>query len=157
MQYCFDTVLSRIYNPLGQQAGLSWITVLKKRDEYRKEFHNFDIEKVSKITPAEIAKKLNYPQLIRHKGKLESIVGNALACIQIQKEFGSLHRYLWDRMEGGVVLQNSFTSFSQVPSKTGLAEDLSEDLKKRGFKFFGPTIAYSFLQAAGFVNDHFVE
>jgi DNA-3-methyladenine glycosylase I len=137
----------------GQQAGLSWITVLKKRDHYRKCFKNFEIEKVAKLTDATIEELLLDPGLIRNRLKLYSIRLNAKAFIEIQKEFGSFDSYVWGFV-GGKTLDGKRKDAKAVPATTELSDAMSKDLKKRGFKFIGGTICYAYMQAAGLINDH---
>ncbi|EPZ49353.1 methyladenine glycosylase [Bacteriovorax sp. BAL6_X] len=137
----------------GAQAGLSWETVLNKRDHYRKVFYNFDVKKVSKITPAKIEKLLLDPGIIRNRLKVESTVSNAKYFIEIQKEFGSFDKYIWS-FTNGKTIYNTFATLKDYPSKTELSDKISKDLKKRGFRFVGSTIIYAFLQACGIVQDH---
>ncbi|MFT4861947.1 MAG: DNA-3-methyladenine glycosylase I [Pseudohongiellaceae bacterium] len=137
----------------GQQAGLSWITVLKKREHYRHCFKNFDIAKCAKLTDAAIEKHLLDTGLIRNRLKLYSIRNNALAFIAVQKEFGSFDSYIWSFV-GGTPLDGKRKDAKAVPATTQISDAMSKDLKKRGFKFIGSTICYAFMQAAGFVNDH---
>lgn len=137
----------------GQQAGLSWITVLKKRDHYRKCFKNFEIEKVAKLTDATIEKLLLDPGLIRNRLKLYSVRLNAKAFIAVQKEFGSFDSYIWGFV-GGKTLDGKRKDAKAVPATTELSDAMSKDLKKRGFKFIGGTICYAYMQAAGLINDH---
>lgn len=124
----------------GAQAGLSWDTVLRKREGYRKLFAGFDLAKVARFTPARIEKIVLDPSVIRHRGKIESVVSNAKAVLAIAKEFGSFDAYVWH------------FAADQAPKKR--AEALSKDLRKRGLRFVGPTIVYAFMQAVGIVNDH---
>lgn len=137
----------------GQQAGLSWITVLKKREHYRKCFKNFDIAKCSRLKDVTIEKHLLDTGLIRNRLKLYSIRINALAFIEVQKEFGSFDKYIWSFV-GGKILDNKRKTAKSVPATTPQSDAMSKDLKKRGFKFIGSTICYAFMQAAGLVNDH---
>jgi DNA-3-methyladenine glycosylase I len=148
-----DAVLFEFITLEGAQAGLSWSTVLGKRENYRKVFAGFDIAKVARFTPARIEKILGDPGVIRHRGKLESTVSNAKAILGIAKEFGSFDTYLWQFI-GGKQLVGTRKTFEQVPALTPLAEALSKDLKRRGLRFVGPTIIYAFMQAVGLVNDH---
>jgi len=139
----------------GAQAGLSWITVLRKRENYRKAFHNFDVHKISKYDDHRIAELLADPGIIRNKLKVNAAVTNARAVLQVQEEFGSLDAYIW-RFVDGVPKQNSFRSLKEIPAETVESRAMSKDLLKRGFKFVGPTICYAFMQATGMVNDHIV-
>ncbi|HJO10487.1 MAG: DNA-3-methyladenine glycosylase I [Gammaproteobacteria bacterium] len=137
----------------GQQAGLSWITVLKKREHYRKCFNNFAVEKVARMQDATIEKLLLDPGLIRNRLKLYSIRINAKAFLAVQKEFGSFDHYIWSFV-GGNTLDGKRKAPQDVPATTTESGAMSKDLKKRGFKFIGSTICYAFMQAAGLVNDH---
>ena len=137
----------------GAQAGLSWITVLKKRPAYRTAFDNFDFNKVACYNETKIKQLLNNPGIIRNKLKIRSTISNAGAFIDVRKEFGTFNKYIWQFVDGKPV-QNKFSSMQQIPAKTALAEQISKDLKKRGFNFVGPTIVYAHMQATGMVNDH---
>ncbi|MEO1930505.1 MAG: DNA-3-methyladenine glycosylase I [Pseudohongiella sp.] len=137
----------------GQQAGLSWITVLKKRDHYRKCFKNFDISKAAELTDEAIEKLLLDPGLIRNRLKLYSIRTNALAFQAVQKEFGSFESYIWSFVDGKTI-DNRRKDAKAVPATTLESDAMSKDLKRRDFKFIGSTICYAFMQAAGLVNDH---
>lgn len=137
----------------GAQAGLSWYTILKKRDEYRKVFHHFDVNKVANMSDEDIASALQNPGIIRNKLKVASAVNNAKAFMAIQQEFGSFANYLWAYVDNKAI-QNSWQSMADVPAKTPTSDKLAKDLKKRGFKFVGSTIMYAFMQATGMVNDH---
>jgi DNA-3-methyladenine glycosylase I len=139
----------------GAQAGLSWLTILKRRDGYRKAFANFDAAKVARITPARIEKLLLDPGIIRNRAKVEATVRNARAFLAIQKEFGSFDNYIWDFV-GGKPVHNKWRRIDQLPALTPLSEKVSADLRARDFRFVGPTVCYSHLQAAGLVNDHLV-
>ncbi|TNE56962.1 MAG: DNA-3-methyladenine glycosylase I [Alphaproteobacteria bacterium] len=140
----------------GFQAGLSWITILRKRENFRAAFDGFDPEKIARYRPARVEKLLKNEGIIRHRGKIEATIGNAQAWLEIQEKGPGFSAYLWDFFEGEP-LQNSPRSLSQVPASTPLSEAISKDLKKRGFKFCGPTIVYAFAQAVGMVNDHVVD
>ena len=137
----------------GAQAGLSWSTILSKREGYRKNFADFDIQKVARFTPKRIEKILQDPGIVRNRLKVESAVTNAKAFIKIQKEFGSFSEYIWGFV-GGKPIQNKFRKDSDVPATSPESDALSKDLKKRGFKFVGSTIMYAHMQATGLVNDH---
>jgi len=139
----------------GAQAGLSWLTILKRRDGYRKAFANFDVEKVARFTPAKVEKLLVDPGIIRNRAKVESTVRNARAFIAVADEFGSFDTYLWDFV-GGRPKVNRWRRIGQVPALTPISEAVSTDLRRRDFRFVGPTVCYSHLQAAGLVNDHLV-
>lgn len=137
----------------GAQAGLSWETVLNKRDGYRELFADFDVVKVSKFSDAKLEKILTNPKVIRNRLKVFSTRSNAVSFIKIQKEFGSFNKYIWAFTEGKI-LKNSPKKIKDYPSKTELSDKISKDLKKRGFKFIGSTIIYAYLQAVGIVDDH---
>ena len=139
----------------GAQAGLSWRTILLRRDNYRAAFDNFDPAKVAAYDKAKIEELLQNEGIIRNKLKINSAVKNAQSFLYIQKEFGSFDAYIWGFV-GGNPIDNGFKSMSQLPGKTDLSEEISKDLKKRGFNFVGPTIIYAFMQAVGLVNDHVV-
>ena len=137
----------------GAQAGLSWITVLRKRESYRRAFDNFDYAKVAAYDDAKVAALLSDPGIIRNRLKIAGAIKNAHAFLAVQREFGSFDHYIW-RFVGGKPRQNSWPSIEQVPAITKEAEQMSKDLIRRGFKFVGPTICYAFMQATGMVNDH---
>jgi len=137
----------------GAQAGLSWETVLKKREGYRKAFYDFDVEKCSKLTDEELTGLLQNPDIIRNRLKVFSVRKNAIVFINIQQEFGSFDNYIWSYV-GGVTIINAWKSISEVPVKTEISDKISKDLKKRGMSFVGSTIMYSYMQAIGLVNDH---
>jgi DNA-3-methyladenine glycosylase I len=138
------------------QAGLRWILVLKKRDNYRKAFKNFDPVKVARYDEDKIQELLNNPGIIRNRLKIRAAVANAQAVLEIKKEFGSFDSYIWSFV-GGKTIKNRWNRLEDVPSSTLESEKMSNDLKKRGFKFVGPTICYAFMQAVGMVNDHMVD
>jgi DNA-3-methyladenine glycosylase I len=135
------------------QAGLSWITVLKKRENFRKAFDNFDYQKIANYKEDKIESLLQDVGIIRNKLKVRATITNAQAFLKIQKEFGSFSNYIW-RFINKKPIQNTWKNNNDVPAKTELAEKISKDLKKRGFKFVGPTIIYAHMQATGMVNDH---
>ena len=148
-----DRVLFETLCLEGQQAGLSWITVLKKRDNYRKAFHNFNIKKVSSMSDDDILDLLSNDGLIKNKLKLFSIRNNAIAFINIQKNFGSFDSYIWSYTNYKVIQSKDKNSLD-LSFKSLLSNNISKDLKKKGFKFVGPTICYAYLQAIGIINDH---
>lgn len=148
-----DAVLFEFITLEGAQAGLSWETVLRKRERYREVFADFDRDRVARMTPARLEKILGDPGVIRHRGKIESVVSNARALRAIAAEFGSIDAYLWGFC-GGKPLAGGRKTFDEEPPLMGLAERLSKDLRRRGLRFVGPTIVYAFLQAVGIVNDH---
>jgi len=138
------------------QAGLSWSTILKKRENFRKAFDNFEPERIAQYDAAKIAELLNDAGIIRNKAKVTATVKNARAFLEVQKEFGTFDAYIW-RFAGGSPIINKWKNMAEIPAKTAAAEAMSNDLKKRGFSFVGPTICYAFMQAAGMVNDHVVD
>ncbi|MBU4343921.1 MAG: DNA-3-methyladenine glycosylase I [Proteobacteria bacterium] len=140
----------------GMQAGLSWITILKKRKNYQKAFNRFDYNKIAKYDSDKISELLLNKGIIRNKLKIEAAVQNARAFLSVQKEFGSFDTYVW-RFIGGKPIKNAWKTHDEIPSRTDASINMSIDLKKRGFKFTGPTICYAFMQAAGMVNDHIVD
>ncbi len=135
------------------QAGLSWITILRKRENFRKAFDDFDYQKIAAYNEPKIASLLQDPGIIRNKLKVRSAVSNAQAFIQIQKEFGSFSKYIWDFVDGKPI-QNNYKKMEDVPANTPLSDAISKDLKKHGFKFVGSTVIYAHMQATGMVNDH---
>ncbi|WP_415713618.1 DNA-3-methyladenine glycosylase I [Maridesulfovibrio sp.] len=139
----------------GAQAGLSWLTVLKKRENYRAAFADFDPEIVARFDENKIELLRQEEGIIRNKLKINSAVRNARAFLDVQKEFGSFDAYIWQFTDGKAI-QNRWKSLEEVPAKTAEAEAMSKDLKKRGFNFVGPTICYAYMQATGMVNDHLV-
>ncbi len=140
----------------GMQAGLSWITILKKRQSYRKAFNNFDAEQIASYDSNKIVQLLSNKGIIRNRLKIEAAVQNARAFLSVQKKFGSFDTYIW-RFIDGKPIKNAWKTQEEIPSKTDESIDMSIDLKKRGFKFAGPTICYAFMQAVGMVNDHTVD
>ncbi len=140
----------------GAQAGLSWATILNKREAYRSAFDHFDIEKVARYDDAKISELLDNPGIVRNRLKINSSILNARKILQIQEEFGSFDKYIW-QFTDGKTLQNEWKSIKDVPSSTAESERMSKNLKKRGFKFIGSTICYAFMQATGMVNDHTLE
>ena len=139
----------------GAQAGLSWSTVLNKRDGYRKVFADFDPQKVARFTEKRIERLLANPAIVRNRLKVRSAVTNARAFLDVQQEFGSFSDYIWGYVDGEPV-QNSFERDSDIPATSPISDALSKDMKKRGFKFVGSTIMYAHMQATGLVNDHVV-
>jgi len=139
----------------GAQAGLSWETILKKRNNYRKAFENFDPQMVARFTKHKLQRLLKDPGIVRNRLKVESSVRNARAYLAVQEEFDSFDRYVW-RFVGGRPICNTWRSMKDVPARTAESDALSKDLLRRGFKFVGSTICYAFLQATGLVNDHLV-
>jgi DNA-3-methyladenine glycosylase I len=139
----------------GAQAGLSWSTILKKREGYRRAFDNFDAERISRYDETDVARLLADPGIVRNRLKVASTITNARATLTIREEFGGLDAYFW-RFVDGRPIQNAWTELSQVPASTPLSDTISRDLKQRGFKFVGSTIVYAHMQATGMVNDHLV-
>lgn len=140
----------------GAQAGLSWETILRKRDRYREVFAEFDPTKVARFTPARIEKLMGDAGIVRNRAKIESTVGNARAFLRVQKEFGSFGAFAWSFVSDNPIDAHRRSS-GDVPALTPEAEALSKALRERGFKFVGPTICYAFMQAVGMVNDHLVD
>lgn len=140
----------------GAQAGLSWITILRKREEYRKAFDNFNAKKIANYNSKKIAALMNNEGIIRNRLKIESTISNARAFLAVQKEFGSFDRYIW-QFTGRKPIVNKRKSIKDIPATTAESDAMSRDLKKRGFRFVGSTICYAFMQACGMVNDHEVK
>lgn len=140
----------------GAQAGLSWSTILKKREGYRKAFVDFDVAKVSRFTSARIEKILQNPAIVRNKLKVNAAVNNAKRFLEIQKEFGSFNTYIWSFVKHKPIV-NKWKTLKEVPATTPQSDALSKDLIKRGFKFVGSTVIYAHMQACGLVNDHLVD
>ena len=138
------------------QSGLSWITILKKRENYKAEYDNFNPDIVALYDENKILKMLENPGIVRYRKKIESSISNAKEFLKVQKEFGSFNEYIWSFTEKKII-KNNWTTLSEVPSKTELSDIIAKDLKKRGFKFLGSTTIYSYLQAVGIVNDHLLE
>lgn len=151
-----DKILFEFILLEGAQAGLSWLTILKKREDYRKAFDNFDFYKIAKYDEGDFERLINNPKIVRNKLKINSAITNAQATIEIIEEFGSLDSYLWSYVDGSPII-NRFKTLDELPIKTDISDKLSKDLKKRGFKFVGSTIMYSFMQAVGMVNDHTID
>lgn len=148
-----DTQLFEMLNLEGAQAGLSWHTVLIKRENYRKAFDEWDAKKIARYTDKKIEKLLQDPGIIRNRLKVMATIGNAKAFLQMQKEFGSFDNYIWQFVDHQPIV-NHFKSLSEIPAKTPVSDAMSKDLLKRGFKFVGSTICYAFMQATGMVDDH---
>jgi DNA-3-methyladenine glycosylase I len=139
----------------GFQAGLSWLTILRKRKNFRKAFDDFDPQKVARFEDKDFARLMADAGIIRNRAKINAAIGNAQAFLRVQEEFGSFDAYVW-QFVGGKLVQNSWRELKEIPAKTQDAEAMSKDLVKRGFKFVGPTICYAHMQATGMVNDHTV-
>lgn len=139
----------------GAQSGLSWSTILNKREGYRRAFAGFDAAKVARFTPAKVERLLQDPAIVRNRLKVESTVNNARRVLEVQRELGSLDAYLWSFV-GGRPMVGTWASMWDIPSSTPESVAMSKDLKRRGFRFVGPTVCYAFMQATGMVNDHTV-
>lgn len=139
----------------GAQAGLSWDTILRKRENYRRAFDGFDVQKIARYTEKKIEKLLRDEGIIRNRLKVGSAVTNAKAFLAVQKEFGSFGKYIWDFI-GGKPITNKWKETSQIPATSDVSDAISKDMKARGFKFVGSTIVYAHMQATGMVNDHLV-
>jgi DNA-3-methyladenine glycosylase I len=137
----------------GAQAGLSWSTILRKRERYRTLFAGFDAARVARFTPSRIERLLADPGIVRNRAKVEASVGNARAALEVADEFGSLDTYLWGFVKGKPI-RNRWRTLAQIPAETDESRAMSKDLKRRGFRFVGPTICYAFMQATGMTNDH---
>lgn len=151
-----DRLLFEFLTLEGAQAGLSWITILRRRESYRMAFSNFDPEIVASFDYAKVLELLGNSGIVRNRLKVLSTVTNAQAFLEVQKEFGSFHTYLWGFVDG-VPIKNSWQSIKEVPASTPVSDALSRDLRKRGFRFVGSTICYALMQAVGMVNDHTVD
>lgn len=139
----------------GAQAGLSWITILRKRENYRQAFNNFQVEKVAGYDDRKVAELLANPGIVRNRLKVNAAIKNARAFLAVQEEFGSFDTYIWQFVEGQPK-QNAWPTLAEIPARTPESEAMSKDLQKRGFKFVGPTICYAYMQAIGMVNDHII-
>ena len=139
----------------GAQAGLSWSTILKKREGFRKAFDNFDVRKIARYADHDIPRLLANPEIIRNRLKINATITNARVFLQVQKEFGSFDRYIWQFVHGKPI-RNAWERLADIPCNTSESDAMSKDLRKRGFKFVGTTICYAFMQAVGMVNDHVV-
>ena len=140
----------------GAQAGLSWETILKKRENYRRALHDFDPARIARYGEEDVQRLLADPGIVRNRLKVQAAITNAQKFLQVQEEFGSFDNYVW-RFVGGRPVKNRFTSLSEIPAKTPESDAMSKDLLRRGFKFVGSTICYAFIQAVGLVNDHTVD
>lgn len=148
-----DKILFEFLILEGAQAGLNWLTILKKREGYRKAFVDFDVEKIARFSEKKIEKLLENPEIIRNRLKVNATVINAKAYLEVLKEFDSFSDYIWSFVYGKPIV-NRWKSLKEVPASTPLSDKMSKDLKKRGFKFVGSTICYAYMQAVGMVNDH---
>ena len=140
----------------GAQAGLSWLTILRKREGYRRAFANFNAQAVARFTPAQCARLLRDPGIVRNRMKVESAVANARAWLELAEEFGSPTEFLWGFVDGAPRV-NRWRTPKQIPTESAESRAMSKELRRRGFRFVGPTICYAFMQAAGLVNDHLVD
>jgi DNA-3-methyladenine glycosylase I len=140
----------------GFQAGLSWLTIMRKRENFRKAFDNFDFNKIAKYDKRKITSLMKDSGIIRNSLKIKSAVENAKAFLKVREEFGTFDKYIWS-FTNGKPIRNNFSSLKEIPAKTELSDLISKDLKKRGFKFVGSTIVYAHMQATGMVNDHIKE
>lgn len=140
----------------GAQAGLSWSTILRKREGYRKAFHHFDAQKISRFSEKDVSRLLADSEIIRNKLKIEAAITNARAFLRVQEQRGGFDPYIWQFIEGNPI-QNAWKKLRDIPPSTPESEAMSRDLRSRGFKFVGPTICYAFMQAVGMVNDHVVD
>jgi DNA-3-methyladenine glycosylase I len=150
-----DRMLFEFLSLDGMQAGLSWNTILRKRENFRQAFDNFYIELVAGYNDVKIQQLLANPGIVRNNAKIRAIIHNANCIIEIQQDFGTLDAYLWE-ITGGVTIQNSWQTLSDIPATSPISDAMSKDMIARGFKFCGSTILYAFMQAAGMVNDHIV-
>lgn len=148
-----DTILFEFLVLETFQAGLSWITILRKRENFRKALDQFDYQKIARYHQNKIDALLEDAGIVRNKLKIHATVANAQAFIQVQEEFGSFSKYIW-RFVNNTPIKNAFEHYTDAPAKTELSDTISKDLKKRGFKFIGSTVVYAFMQAVGMVNDH---
>jgi len=140
----------------GAQAGLSWSTILRKREGYRKAFDDFDVRKISRYSENDVSRLLANSEIVRNRLKIHATITNARAFLRVQEQFGGFGPYIWQFVNGRPI-QNSWKRMSDIPPSTPQSETMSKDLQKRGFKFVGPTICYAFMQAVGMVNDHVVD
>lgn len=148
-----DTKLFEFLILEGAQAGLSWITILRKRENYRQAFAQFDVAKVAAFTQRDIERCVANPGIVRNRLKINSAISNARYFLEVQAQFGSFSDYLWGYVDGTPII-NRWTEHAQIPASTALSDTLSKELQRRGFSFFGSTICYAYLQAIGVVNDH---
>ena len=139
------------------QAGLAWITILRKREGYKKAFHHFDVEQVARMTSEDIEQLMQFDGIIRNRLKIKSTITNTKLFLTIQKEFGSFYNYILSFFPDKKPIINKFKSLSEIPVSSPESDAMSKDMKKRGFKFFGTTICYAYLQATGFINDHLTD
>lgn len=139
----------------GAQAGLSWSTILRKREGYRAAFADFDVARVARFTPARVERLIQDTSIVRNRSKIESVVNNAKRVLEVRKEFGTLDAYLWSFV-GGTPIVGRWKRVNELPTETDVSRLMSKDLKRRGFRFVGPTVCYAYMQAVGMANDHLV-
>jgi len=151
-----DRLMFEFLSLEGAQAGLSWRTILHKRENYRRAFHNFDVERIAAYGEPDIQRLLADPGLVRNRRKIEAVINNARCFLQIRKEFGSFDRYIWQFTGFKALRQPGIFSWKEVPAQTLESQAMSSDLRNRGFRFVGPTICYAHMQAVGMVNDHHI-
>ena len=151
-----DSLLFEFLCLEGAQAGLSWLTILKKRENYRRAFHQFDYQTIAGYSSDDVERLMRDSGIVRNRLKVESVVKNSRGVLSIKEEYSSFSTYLWQFVDG-VPIQNRWKSVEEIPAKTVISEKMSRDLKKRGFNFVGPTICYAFMQAVGMVNDHIID
>jgi DNA-3-methyladenine glycosylase I len=151
-----DTLLFEFLTLEGAQAGLTWLSILKRREGYRRIFSDFDARVVANLGDADVERIMGDPGIIRNRAKIKSAINNAARFLEIQAEFGSFDKYIWGFV-GGKPIINNFHAGDSIPSETDISRAISKDLRKRGFSFVGPTICYAFMQAVGIVNDHYIE
>ncbi|MDR2887627.1 MAG: DNA-3-methyladenine glycosylase I [Bacteroidales bacterium] len=156
-EVCDDSRMFEFLTLESAQAGLSWLTILRRREGYRQAFAGFDVHKIALFTPADVERLMHDESIIRNRRKIEAAISNARLFLEIQKECGSFCNYLKSFLPGGKPVINHWTNLRDIPASTPLSDAISRDMKKRGFKFFGTTICYAHLQAVGYVNDHFVD
>ncbi|MCI1683383.1 MAG: DNA-3-methyladenine glycosylase I [Bacteroides sp.] len=152
-----DKILFEFLVLEGAQAGLSWITVLRKREGYRHAFYDFDVKKVAQMTDADVERLMTFDGIVKNRLKIKSVINNAKLFVILQKEFGSFYNYTLSFFPNRQPIVNNLKSLSEAPVSSPESDAMSKDMKKRGFKFFGSTICYAHLQATGFVNDHLVD
>ena len=148
-----DCALFELLTLEGAQAGLSWNTILNKRENYRRAFDGFDFEKIARYAPEDVERLMGDAGIVRNRMKIAATIGNAKALLAVSEEFGSFDAYIW-HFVGGSPKRNAFRSLRDLPSSTAESDAMSRELKKRGFRFIGSTICYAFMQAVGMVNDH---
>jgi DNA-3-methyladenine glycosylase I len=151
-----DRTLFEFITLEGFQAGLTWELILKRREAMRKAFDNFNPEKIARYSDEDVKRLMANPNVIRNRAKILATINNALRLKEVQKEFGSFDAFVWKFVQGKT-LDNAFTDFSNMPAETEESKTMSKEMKKRGFKFVGPTICYAFMQAVGLVNDHLID